>query len=502
MSKIPLLGLLLMLICCSQSTSKKSGEQLFNSYCSSCHLAPSVSDLSKNIWERNILPEMGARLGILDNNYNPFEGISFQERSAILKTSVYPDKPIISMEDWNLIEKYVLDMAPDSLEFQYPYNIPSELSQFSPDPISVDRFHGSYITFMRYDQSSEMLNLGDIHGNLYAYDFEKNISVPLDWFGVGIVDYTEKEGVGYITSVGKLNPSELPSGRISISTKDDKALLPQILHRPVNTLVVDLNKDGKYELVVSEFGNLTGELTMLTKMDNGEYQKTVLLGQPGSNRVIAKDMDGDGKLDLIVQTAQGDEGITILYQQDNLKFKAEKLIRVSPLYGSSWFEVIDYNGDGYDDIVTVNGDNADNSKILKPYHGLRIYINDGENHFKETYFYAMNGASRLVAKDFDQDGDLDFGIISTFPDYMNQPLQTFVYLENIDAIDYKFKPYTFKDSKIGRWFLMDTADVDFDGDEDIILSSFTYKFTKVPNTLSKLWDENNVDIMVLRNNLK
>src|SRR5690606_24741741 len=110
--------------------------------------------------------------------------------------------------------------------------------------------------------------------------------------------------------------------------------------------VADLDKDGNEELVVSEFGDLTGELALFTNKDNTEYKKKVLLGQPGSNRVIAKDMDGDGREDLIVQSAQGDEGITIYYQQDGLKFRSEKVIRVSPLYGSSWFELVDYDGDG------------------------------------------------------------------------------------------------------------------------------------------------------------
>ncbi|MCG2461813.1 FG-GAP-like repeat-containing protein [Flavobacteriaceae bacterium F89] len=502
MSKTIVIALIFVLVCCSPSPTKERGERLFNNYCASCHLAPSVSDLPRNIWATYILPEMGARMGILDSGYNPYKGISFSEQSAILKTNVYPSRPILSKEDWELIKNYVLETAPDSLEIRYPSNTPSELARFNPEPISVDSFPGSFITFIRYDQSSQKLNLGDIRGNLYSYDVEEKRSLPMGRYGVGIVDYTEKEGVKYITSVGQLNPSELASGRIFINADNKTTLLPQVLHRPVNTLVADLDKDGSEELVVSEFGDLTGELALFSKNGNTQYKKEVLLGQPGSNRVIAKDMDRDGMEDLIVQTAQGDEGITIFYQEGGLEFRAEKVIRVSPLYGSSWFELVDYNGDGYDDIVTVNGDNADKSIVLKPYHGLRIYINDGDNHFKESYFYAMNGATRLVARDFDQDGDIDFGIVSTFPDYQRQPEISFVYLENTDPKNYKLEPYTFKGSQMGRWFLMDSADVDLDGDEDIILSSFTYNYSDIPAEFSKLWDENNVDVMILRNKLK
>ena len=71
------------------------------------------------------------------------------------------------------------------------------------------------------------------------------------------------------------------------------------------------------------------------------------------------------------------------------------MLRFSPVYGTSWFEMIDYDGDGDDDIVTVNGDNADESYVLKPYHGLRIYLNDGNNHFEEKYFYPFYGATRF-----------------------------------------------------------------------------------------------------------
>jgi hypothetical protein len=502
MSKIFAVALIFILVCCTPPTPKERGAQLFNTNCASCHIAPSVYDLPKNIWAKNILPEMGARLGIRDSGYDPYKRITFMEKSLIQMAHIYPDEPVISMEDWELLKEYVLDAAPDSLAMNYPPNAPSKLSQFSSEPISIDSLPGSFITFMNYDETAQKLNLGNTAGDVYSYDFDKKQIVPIGRFGTNVIDYTVKNGMQYSTGIGQLRPSELSSGSIFIKANNKTIHLPQELHRPVNTLVADLNNDGNEEMVVSEFGYLTGELALFTKAENDEYKKSVLLGQPGTNRVVAKDMNGDHKLDLIVQTAQADEGITILYQQNNLKFKAEKVIRVSPLYGSSWFELVDYDGDGYDDIVTANGDNADDSQVLKPYHGLRIYINDGENHFKETYFYAMNGATRLVARDFDQDGDIDFGIISTFPDYENQPEQTFIYLENKDSKNYKFTPYTFEDSQLAPWFLMDAGDIDQDGDEDIILSSFTPSFTKIPDSLSKAWYKNNVDIILLKNKLK
>lgn len=109
--------------------------------------------------------------------------------------------------------------------------------------------------------------------------------------------------------------------------------------------------------------------------------------------------------------------------------------------------------------------------------------------------------NRFTAKDFDQDGDIDFGIISTFPDYTNKPEYSIVYLENLDAKSYKFQTYSFEEANLSRWFLLDSGDIDKDGDTDIILSAFTHVFTPVPSEITSAWDKNNVDFMILENTL-
>ena len=281
-----------------------------------------------------------------------------------------------------------------------------------------------------------------------------------------------------------------------------KSVVSQNLHRPVNTLVADFNGDGYDEFVVCEYGDLAGRLSLFSMGSDKQLHRTVLLNQPGTIRAVAQDMDGDGKRDIVVLTAQGDEGITILFQQEDLRFVAKKVIRFSPVYGSSWFELLDYDADGDMDIITVNGDNADRSVIKKPYHGMRIHLNQGGNSFKEVFFYPMPGATRVVARDFDEDGDVDMALLSTFPDYKNHQ-NPFIYLENQDSQSFSFAPYSFAGAmETARWFLMDAGDVDGDGDLDLVLSAFSYSFNAAPERLTRLWQEKQADLMFLENKLK
>ncbi len=491
-------GLLLTYSC---SDKQKKEVVLYNTYCASCHKAPKIGELPKHIWENNVLPRMAARMGIKNSGFDYKEGHSFSEQAAILKSGIYPTRQIISDTDWKLLHDYIIALAPDSLT---PGRvIPAQtIEKFKVRAIDLDENPTSLYSYMNYDDRTNELLLGTLSSHLIAYDFAKDSSIIKNEYKTPIVDYYQNDSVVYATVIGKLPPTEQLTGGIFKTVKESSEVIANQLHRPVNTLVKDLNGDGQEELVVSEFGHLTGRLSLLTKNNENGFNKNVILNQPGIVRTLAKDMNGDSKLDLVVASSQGDESIYILYQEDDLQFWAEKVLRFSPVYGTSWFELIDYDGDGDDDIITANGDNADDSYINKPYHGIRIHINDGSNHFTEKYFYPMNGATRILANDFDADGDIDIAIIATFPNYGECPVQSFNYLENTSSSTFDFTAYTFEEMNWGRWFLMDAADVDFDGDLDIVLSAFSFPFTTTPKDMFVFWKEKHIDLLVLENQLK
>ena len=405
------------------------------------------------------------------------------------------------MEDWQLLKKYIIEAAPDTLTSAPMGRLNTPLTQFDEQPVDLDGIKGSSITFLEIETEHGFIVTGEISGRTLKYDYSEKKMFDQDQFESGITSFIEHDSTRFVTMVGNLNPSEIPRGKIYEISPTGIVEVADKLHRPVHTSLHDFNKDGAPELLVSEFGNLSGALSLWSKEGDGAYTKKVLMGQPGVIRTIIKDMDKDGKADVVALSSQGNEGITIHYQKEEMGFRAEQVVQLNPVYGSSWFDLMDYNQDGHDDIIIVQGDNADRTYVHKPYHGMRIFLNDGQNHFEEKFFFPLFGATRLVGGDFDKDGDLDFGLLSSFPDYENGPEYSFVYLENVDPANFGFKSYGLDKPLQGRWLLMDSGDIDHDGDTDIVLSSFTYYFTPVPNELHKKWSQSDVDLLVLENKL-
>ena len=225
--------------------------------------------------------------------------------------------------------------------------------------------------------------------------------------------------------------------------------------------------------------------------------------RPGAIKAYVRDFNQDGRPDIIVQMAQAREGIYLLYNEGGGVFRETTLLEFPPSWGSSYFEMADFNGDGAPDLLVTNGDNGDLPVLaapLKPYHGIRIYLNDGKNHFKEAWFHGMHGTYKAMARDFDGDGDLDIAAISFFPDYLHAPRESFIYFENQGGQGrFQFKPGSFLMSYSGRWLTMDAGDLDGDGKLDIVLGAFNLALGSVPPQLMSAWKRDGPSVLILKN---
>lgn len=465
-------------------------ENQYGLYCSSCHLKPNPTNIPKYLWKSKVLPEMAIRMGLMDFT-DGLQRYSYLEKHHIKLNSAYPEKPLLDSSKWQQLYNYIIRFAPDSVP-----NIPTRkgrnsfLTQFKTSFITLNKIKpAGGITNIKFDDKTNQLMIGDAFGQLHKWKNQPDIKLTLNSpiTSTFMVDKTI-----FVTEIGIMNPSEVPKGIIYSENSDTIITVAKELHRPVYTEINDLNDDGNKEIIICEFGHLTGELSLVIK-EGSVFKKRNLLALPGSIKVEVEDMNGDGKKDIVVLFAQGREGVYILYQKENLEFSVEHVIMMGPEYGSSWFSLLDYNNDGYQDILLANGDNADYSRFLKPYHGVRLFINNDANKFKEEWFYPINGATRVLVEDFDMDGDLDFAVLSFFPDFDDCPEEGFVYLENKDAGSYSFATHTTEAAKSGNWLVMEKGDFDQDGDVDIMLGNFNML------AANKFKSKKKLDLLLLEN---
>jgi hypothetical protein len=165
-----------------------------------------------------------------------------------------------------------------------------------------------------------------------------------------------------------------------------------------------------------------------------------------------------------------------------------------------YFDLADFNGDGHPDLLYVNGDNADYTSIMKGYHGVRIFLNDGDNGFEQRFFSPLDGAYKAIPRDFDGDGDLDLAAIAFFADYQRSLTRSFVFLENTGGL--QFEARSFKESAIGAWLVADAGDLDDDGDDDLLLGSYSTigaGTDYVPDRLRTWWIEKGPSVALLEN---
>ncbi len=186
------------------------------------------------------------------------------------------------------------------------------------------------------------------------------------------------------------------------------------------------------------------------------------------------DLNGDGKEDLFVGGAKGQTS-RIFFQQNDGTFKPfEAPVFIKDIYSEDVdAAAFDADGDGDPDLYIVRGGNSVmvGNSLLED----RLLINDGKGEFTEcgkgSLPFTANNGSCVRPCDFDGDGDMDLFVGSrSIPGiYGLSPNQ--VLLENDgqghfkDVTDYRLKRL----KKIGMVTDACWMDFDQDGDNDLII---------------------------------
>jgi hypothetical protein len=176
---------------------------------------------------------------------------------------------------------------------------------------------------------------------------------------------------------------------------------------PDSIVVVDVNGDGKLDLVTANAGSLS--VSVLLGNGDGTFQPAVLSFNIGANNgsphsMAIGDLNGDGKLDLVL-TLDGDNNVSVMLGNGDGTFNAGVNYAVGTRPG--FVALADFNQDGKLDLAVANfGPFGSPSNVT-------ILIGKGDGTFQPAVNYPAGvGPNSLVVGDFNRDGKLDLAVVN------------------------------------------------------------------------------------------
>jgi hypothetical protein len=169
---------------------------------------------------------------------------------------------------------------------------------------------------------------------------------------------------------------------------------------PISVAVADFNGDGNLDIAVAN--RSSNDISVLLGKGNGTFATEVKYsagtGGPDPDSIVAADVNGDGKPDLIVADL-GTHSVSVFINTGTGTFNAAVVYSVGN--SPTAVAVADLNGDGFPDIAVTNS--ADNT--------VTILTNSGSGTFTATGLYATDTTpSDVVIADFNGDGHNDLAI--------------------------------------------------------------------------------------------
>ena len=402
---------------------------------------------------------------------------------------------VISIEDWVKIQQYYLNNAPNAFYSSAVKDMPLKQDLFELDTThAYHEYLNDYSTLVKVTESNDII-VGQSDGQLIKIKDQQVEEINID----GIpTDYVTTPRQDFILNMGTLGPSDNQNGSILKLDNGQLSTIVDSLIRPISFKRYHNGRDNNNWLV-SQFGSTrepipTGGLSLHNQKDRTYVDPTT-----GATMAKLIDIDHDGSEEIIALYGQANESIKSysLPFNDTQGWSPKTLLTFPPLYGTNSFDVVDIDGDGDLDIVTTHGDNDDYSKVFKPYHGLRVHINNGANEYEESYFYHINGASKVIARDYDIDGDQDLMTVAMYADYFSRTHEVLLLFKN-DGTG-TFEPHYFEIEPKDNYVLMDAGDIDRDGDIDIVLATNRGLHMQQPQELTSKWKTRRAPIAIYYN---
>jgi hypothetical protein len=194
----------------------------------------------------------------------------------------------------------------------------------------------------------------------------------------------------------------------------------------------DLDGDGDLDLAVAGFGYDSGETAWLENRGPWKFQYHILQRLSGPVNTLVSDLDRDGRVDITSLVSQEWEEVWAFHNDGPGRFTPKLLWgSTNADFGSSWITLVDLDRDGDPDFLYSNGDAFDYAPAnSRPWHGVQWLENRGDLRFEFHRIAELSGASSPQAADIDADGDLDVVVSSAHNNWDDPMARSLVWLEN------------------------------------------------------------------------
>lgn len=305
---------------------------------------------------------------------------------------------------------------------------------------------------------------------------------------VTVVDIDKDGDNDLIVSIlGDILPDDELVGRVELYVRENNSYTKHIIlddvRRVADAQPGDFDQDGDLDIAVAVFGYNRGQVLWLENRGDYQFRDHELLNAVGTIHVPVSDYDGDGDLDIAAIVTQDEEELWAFENLGKGKFKKRKLwFSYNYDLGGAGLVKADLDSDGDDDLVFPAGDNLeDYDAYPQPYHGCFWFENKGDWKFEIKRIATFGGTYAAEVADFDGDKDMDVVLVSMTNEWSDPKHASVVWLENDGKQNFKTWQI---DSEPIHLVTVATGDLNNDGKQDLVAGAMNLR--KPFNRISKI----------------